>query len=86
MIIACADPEGGTGVGIPPPPLPEKSQKYRVFYQYRSRSPEKITATKPAFNVRPHLVAFRWRADDGRLIVLLRSFPHQLKKKKEKKT
>ena len=34
-----ADPDGGTGVGTPPPP--EKSQRYRVSLQNWSGSPEK---------------------------------------------
>ena len=45
----CADPEGGMASGPPP----EKSQKYRVFSQYWSGSPENYKATKPAFNVGP---------------------------------
>ena len=36
-LISCADPEGATGGPDPP----EKSQKYRVSYQYWSRYPEK---------------------------------------------
>ena len=52
VILACfsdADPEEGQGVRNPP----EKSQKYRVSYQYWSGSPENHKATKPAFNVGP---------------------------------
>ena len=43
---------GGQAFRTPPPP-PEKSQKYRVFLQYWSGSPENHKATKPAFNVGP---------------------------------
>ena len=65
----CADLEGGRGSGPP-----EKIQKYRVAYQYWSGSPENQKAAKPAFNVRPsparqRNAIFRWRVDDGPLIV-----------------
>ena len=47
----------------------------------RSGPPENYEATEPAFNVRPSsarqrnaiLMAFRWRADDGSLIVVFES-------------
>ena len=38
----CTDPEGGQGR---PPPPPEKSQKYRIFLQYWTGSPEILKAT-----------------------------------------
>ena len=68
---------GGQGVWIPP----EKSLNYRVSLQYWSGSPENHKATKPAVNVGPSSthqqnaihMAFRWRADDGPLIVIFGS-------------
>ena len=68
------------------PPSPWKITKYRVFSN-TGRDPLKILATKPTFNVGPsaerHL-AFRWRADDGPLILFGSSPPpsHQLRHKR----
>ena len=72
---------GGGGVWTP-----EKSQKYRVFLQYWSGSPEK--ATKSALNVGPSSarqrnaisIAFRWWPYDGCINNLDPLSPHQLKK------
>ena len=41
------------GTGGPDPLPPEKSQKYRVSWQYWSGSPENHKATKPVFDVGP---------------------------------
>ena len=71
---------GDRGSG-PPPPTPEKSQKYRISWQYWTGSPEILKTTKPAFNVGPSLArlrnailadlrVFRLRADDGPLLVI----------------
>ena len=66
--ITCADPG--------PDPHSEKSQKYRVFWQYRSGSPEKsqLLSQHSMLGIHRHasetpLMAFRWRADDGPLKV-----------------
>ena len=75
---SCVDPVGG-GAGGPDPPPPGKLQKYRVPLQYWSGSPLNHKATSPTFNVGPSFVrqrniiemAFRWRAVDGPLIVVL---------------
>ena len=76
----CADPEEETGGLTPPPPL--KNHKQKGFSSNTGPDPLKIAATKPAFNVGPssvhqrnaiHLMAFRWRTDDGPLIVVLGS-------------
>ena len=60
---------------------PEKSQKYRVSYQYWSGSTKYHKATKPAFNGGPLSsrqqnaisMAFRWWVDGGPFLVALRS-------------
>ena len=81
---------GGGGAGgwtLPP----EKSQKYRVSYQYWSGSRENHKATKPALNVGPSLarqrsaisMAFHWRADEGPFIaVFVSSIPLSTKKER----
>ena len=78
------------GTDGPDPPPPEKSQKYRFSYQYWPGSPEKHKATKQAFNVWPtsarqrnaNSMAFRWRVDEGPLIMVLGfSLPSTTKKK-----
>ena len=78
----------GQGVRTPPPPPPEKSQNYRVSQQFCSGHPENRKAFKPAFNDRPSSsrqlnaikIAFRWRADDGPIIVVFgSSFPSSTK-------
>ena len=88
---SCADPEGGGGTGGPDPP--EKSQKYRVSYQYRSGSPENHKAAKSAYNGGPLSarqryaieMAFRWRADDGPLMLVFgSSLPLSTKKNVKK--
>ena len=70
------------------PPPPEKSQKYRVFWQYRS-NPLKNRSYQASIQcraiigtpVKRHLMAFHWRADDGPLIVVLgSSLPSSIKK------
>ena len=48
---------------------PEKSQKYMVSWQYWSRSPENLKATKSAFNVR--LSSARWRFAGGPMMASL---------------
>ena len=76
---SCADPEGG-GQGIRT--LPEKSQKYRVSLQYWSGSPK----SSMLGHSRHASETFRWRADDGPLIVVLgSSLPLQIKKYKIKR-
>ena len=63
----------------PDPPPPEKSQKYRVFSNTGPLKNHK--ATKPAFNVglssarqrNAILMVFRWRADDGPILVVFGS-------------
>ena len=83
---SCADPEAGTRG---PEPLPGKSQSYRVPYQYWSGSHGKSTKLSSQHSMlgqsiglpaKRHLMAFRWRADGGPLIVVLR-FSHQQKKR-----
>ena len=77
---ASTDPEDWTGGGGLPPP-PEKSQKYRVSKQYWPGPPEKSQKYWASINVRPlsarqqnaMQMAFRWRADDGPLIVVCES-------------
>ena len=77
-----ADPEvGGQAFRTPPPPPPpppKKPQKYRVFLQYWSGSPENHKATKPVFNVGPSSARQRnaiyrrqWPANSGIWILFL---------------
>ena len=83
---SCSDPEGGDrGSG---PPL--KNHKNIGFLSNTGLDPLKnYKATKPAFNVVPSLacqrnaieMAFRWRADDGPILMVFES-THQLKQKK----
>ena len=79
---------GGTGVRTPPPPL--KKHKNIVFLS--NNGPDSLKnhkATKPAFNVWPssarqrNAIAFRWRANDGPLLVLFgSSLPSSKRNKK----
>ena len=83
-ITSCADPEG-----TDPPPL--KNHKNIGFSSnIGPDSPKNRKTTKPAFDVwafidgmpaKRHLMAFRWRAEDGQLIVILGStLPSSTKK------
>ena len=73
-----ADPEGGQGVGTPL----ENHKNIGFLSNTGPDSFKNHKATKPAFNVGLSLarqrnaieMAFRWRADDGPLIVVFRSF------------
>ena len=86
---------GSRGVteGPDTPPPSEKSQKYRVSWQYLYGSAENQKATKPAFNVGPSSarqrkaipMGFHWRADDGPLIVIFGSSLPLSTKNKHKK-
>ena len=75
----CADPEGGGGQGVWTPPPSEKSQN--IGFSNRSGSPQKsqLPSQHPMCAVigtpakRHLMMAFRWRADDGPLIVVLGS-------------
>ena len=71
--------------GQRPGPPPMKKHKYIGFLSNSGPDPLKNhKATKPAFNVAPSTarqrkMAFRWRADDGPLIVAFGStLPHQV--------
>ena len=76
-LVSCADLKGGTGGPDPP----EKSQKYRVSWQYWSRSPEKLQSYQASIQFWAIIkMAFGWGANDGALLVVFRS-SHQLKKK-----
>ena len=75
------------------PPLPKKSQKYKVSLQYWSGFLKNQKATKPAFNVGPSSarqrnaisMAFCLRADDGPIkAVFGSSIYHQLRNIKKK--
>ena len=78
---------GGQGVRIPL----EKHKIYGFLAIYNTGpDPLKIhKAINPAFNVGHHWhaseMAFRWRANDGPLIVVFGSSHHQLKEKHTKK-
>ena len=74
---AYADPEGETGGPDPPPPL----KNHKSIRCLSNSGPDPLKnhkANEPAFNVEPSsacernaiLMAFRWRADDGPLIVV----------------
>ena len=71
---------GGAGDPDPPPPL--KNHKNIGFLGTAPDPLKNYKATKPAFNVGPTtarqrnaiLITFRWRADEGPLIVVLGSF------------
>ena len=69
---ACADPEGGgQGVRIPHP-----RKNHRNIGFLSKTGPyllKNYKATKPVFNVGPSL-AFRWRADDGSVLVVFGPF------------
>ena len=80
-----ADPEVGTGGPDPPPPPPPVNHKNIGFLGNTGPNPLKNhKATNPALNVWPSSarqrkaisMAFRWRADDGPLIVVFWSFLH----------
>ena len=65
-----ADPEGGGGQGVR---TPLKNHKNIGFRSNTGPDPLKNhKVTKPAFNVRSSS-AFRWRADDGSILVVLGS-------------
>ena len=88
--VACADPEWGQGVRTP-----LKKSQNKGFFSDSGPDPLKNNeATEPAFNVGPSsarkrnaiLIAFRWRADDGPLIVVhVFKSSHPSSTKKEKK-
>ena len=66
-----------------PDPHPEKNTKTIGFLSNTGLDPLKnYKATKPAFNVAP--MAFRWRADEGPLIVVSCILPQSTKKTKKK--
>ena len=84
----CADPKGGQWVWTPPPPL--KNHENMGFLCNTGPDPLKNhKTTKPAFIVGPssarqlHAIqmAFRWRADDGPIILVLlgSSLPSSIK-------
>ena len=91
--MSCADPEDGGRVSGPPPP-PPKNHKNIGFLSNTGLDPlKKQKATKPASNVGPSSsrqrnavqMAFRWRADDGPLIVAFgSSLPSSIEKIKKK--
>ena len=84
------------GTGPPPPPRVISKKKNKGFLSNTDPDPFKNhKATKPAFNVGPSSarqpnaiwMAFRWRADDGPLMVEFGSFfSSNYKKTKKKKT
>ena len=87
---------GGQGVRTPPPL--KISQKYRVSKQYWSGPPGKSQNYKASIQCRAIIgppakrhfqsaiqMAFRWRADDGPLIVVSGFFLPLIKKKKRNK-
>ena len=86
---ACAGPEWGTKGQDPPPP--ENLQKIG-FLSNSDLDPQKnYEATEPAFNVGQSsarqrnaiLMAFRWRADGGPLILVFRSSHHSSTRNKK---
>ena len=86
----CSDPEGGQGVRTP---LPLKNHKNIGFLCNTGPDPLKNHKTaKQAFNVGPSFarqrntieMAFRWRANDGRLLVVFGS-PTTNKNQKKKR-
>ena len=91
IALSCADQEGGGGDRGPDPTPPEKIHKNLGFLS--NTGPDHLKnhkATKPEFNVGPLsarqrnaiLMAFRWRPDDGPLILAFEfSLPHTLKKR-----
>ena len=91
----CADPEGGGDKGSGPPP-PLKNHKNIGFSRNTGPDPLKNRNYQASIQcwaiistpAKRHLIAFRWRADNGPLIVVLGSSlsPHQLKKKLSKLT
>ena len=65
-VVSWADPEGGHEIWTPP----LENHTTAGFLSNTGPGPLKIRkATKPAFNV--GIMAFRWQADDGPLLVLL---------------
>ena len=90
--ILCADPEEGTGGPAPPPPW--KNHKSIRFSSNTGPDLLKIRSYQAsiqcwAINGTPakrHLMTFRWRADDGPLIVVVGcSLPSSTKNKTKKK-
>ena len=83
--VPCADPEG---LGGPHPPLSNNHKNIGFLSNTGSDHMKNHKATKPAFNVGPSLarqrnaieMVFRWRADDGPILVVFGS-THQLKKR-----
>ena len=71
-LLTCPDPEGWTGGPDPPPPPPPPPLKNHKNIGFSSNT--------------GHLVAFRWWADDGPLILVLgSSLPTSTKKTTTKK-
>ena len=87
--LPCADREGGQGSG--PPPL--KNHKNIGFSSNTGPDPLKNCSYQSSIQwwaiigtpAKRHFMAFRWRADDDPLIVVLGSFLPSSKKKKKKK-
>ena len=81
---------GGQGVRTPPPPPPLKITKIGFLSNSGPDHQKNHEATEPAFNVWPSsarqrnaiLMAFRWRADGGPLILVFRS-SHQSSTRKK---
>ena len=83
MSLMCGS-RGGGGRDLDPPPLPEKSQICKVSQKYWSRSHEKsqsYQASIPCWAdcwaiiilLGKHHLVFRWRANDGPLIMVFGS-------------
>ena len=81
MSLMCGSRGGGGGVGVP---LPEKSQKCRVSQKYWSRSHEQSQSYQASIPrwadcsaiiipLGKHHLVFRWRANDGPLIMVFGS-------------
>ena len=90
-LVTCssADPEGGDKKSNPPPP-PPKIRKSIGFLSNTGLDHLKIIKLPSQHSMLGHHrpaseTAFRWRADDGPLIVAFGSSPpHQIKKQKQK--
>ena len=87
----CADPEGGGAGGPDPPPL--KNHKNIGFSSNTGPDSLKNRGYQASIQcwaiigtpAKRHLMAFRWRADDGPLIVVLGSaIPSSTKEKQQK--